>query len=147
VGPWPVVQREEEAIFLRQCVASFIQEIESAAETAGRRQLSTKADLLRALLLVLCPGGESLQVVSLPSTRRVPSLLFAGRIEVQDWQAMAQYTAAEFQRLVDQSLRETTLPSLVKEVAAWLEDCAKRLDTGQAQAYARHAINSIYSGR
>src|SRR5262249_36541151 len=53
VGPWPVVRREEEAIYLRRCVASFIREIEAVSSRPARLQLATKADLLRALLLVL----------------------------------------------------------------------------------------------
>ena len=61
------VQREEEAIFLRKRVAGFINDVESRSMSPERRHLETKSDLLRALLLVLCPGSESLRAVSLPS--------------------------------------------------------------------------------
>jgi hypothetical protein len=141
VGPWPVVHREDEALFLRQKVRAFIADVESRPESPEKRHLATKADQLRALLLVLCPGSESLEAVALPTSIFVPALLFAGRIEVQDWQALSQYTAAEFQKLVDQSLR--ALPSLAAEVTVWLENCANRLDTGRTQIYARTALQSV----
>ena len=140
VGPWPVVQRSDEAIYLRQKVKSFIADVQSRPMSPDRRQLAIKANLLRALLLVLCPGSESLKVAAMPAPFVVPDLLFAGRIEVQDWQAMSQYTPAEFQRLVDQSL--AGFPLLAMEVTGWLEACANSLDTGQTQQYARTALNS-----
>jgi hypothetical protein len=139
VGPWPVVHREEEAIFLRHKVKDFIADVESMAMGTERRHLATKADLLRALLLALCPGSDSLDAVSMPSMF-VPALLFASRIEVQDWETLGTYSAVEFQMLARQSLQ--ALPSLAVEVARWLDNCAKRLDTGQAQVYAREALSA-----
>jgi hypothetical protein len=70
----------------------------------------------------------------------VPALLFASRIEVQDWETLGTYSAVEFQMLARQSLH--ALPSLAAEVARWLDNCAKRLDTGQTQVYAREALNA-----
>jgi hypothetical protein len=143
VGPWPVVKEDEEAIYLRQVVRKFIQEVHAhSSSDHQRRHLETKADLLRALLLAVCPGSDSLQAVSLPSSGCVPALLFAGRIETADWPTLAQFPEADFQRLAQQSLHCQTVPPLVREVTKWLEDCAKRSDSGRTQTYARQALAS-----
>ncbi len=139
VGPWPVVRHPGEAEMLRESVAKFAAEVASMPNSPARRQLTTKADLLRALLLVLCPGSESLNAVPRPFTNFVPPLYFASRIEAQDWSEFARYTAAQFEELAVQSLRHTLVHPMVEEVASWLRACAERPDAGPVQGYARHA--------
>ena len=138
-GPWPAVTSEAERILLRGRVASFAADVAGLGATSARaRQLATKADLLRALLLVLCPGPESLRSVDLPSTKAIPALLFAGRIEIQDWHQMARYSASEFMSLCSQSM-DCYVASLVREVENWLWDCARE----QVDPIGKYALQAL----
>jgi len=139
VGPLSAVDDAEEAIFLRDQVRSFVSRVEARPNGDEKRHLETKADLLKALLLALCPGSDSLKAVSVPSGR-IPALLFAPRIEARDWGLFAQYTEADFQDLASQSLHGDVIPAFHNEVVIWLEEVAARPECGKAQAYARQAL-------
>jgi hypothetical protein len=138
VGPLAAVQDEEEAEFLRAKVQAFVSGVQSQPGGDERRHLETKADLLKALLIALCPGPKSLKAVSVPSGG-IPALLFASRIESRDWSLFAQYAEAGFQELAAQSLHEAVIPDFRKEVATWLEEVATSPECG-VQAYARQAL-------
>jgi hypothetical protein len=143
VGPWPVVRSETESSMLRERVASFIADLERLpAHSPERRHLATKADLLRALLLVLCPGVETLRAVSLPATRAIPALLFACRVEIQDWPEMARYSASEFESLCTQSM-DCFLVTMVREIRNWLLECAQGEHGIPIQQYAVRALRAV----
>jgi hypothetical protein len=122
LGPWPIVRNESEASALRGRVSEFITHLaQDLIKENARRQLETKADLLRALLLVLCPGKESLETVELPTTKLVPPLYFIGRIEQRDWEDLVgSYEQTDFQALASHSLKDCELASMAQPVLDWL---------------------------
>lgn len=147
VGPWRVVRHEDEADLLRDRVRRFAAEIDAMPDSPAKKHLATKVDLLRAMLLVLCPGTESIEAAGLPATGRVPALYFAGRIESPDWPELGRYSAQEFATLARHSLEQTVLPAMVRPVAQWLEVCAGREESGKLGGYARMALRHFGGAR
>jgi hypothetical protein len=124
VGPWPVVRNEDEAAILRGKVTQFLESI-TASTGDARRHLTTKADLVRALLLALCPGPESLRVVRPLASKLVPALYFLERIEHEDLEVVVgHYRAEEFEELARQSMQGCDLFAMSKPVAECLRDLA-----------------------
>ncbi len=121
VGPWRMVRNEAEAATLRGEVKRFL---DSIAQSSGdaRRQLSTKADLVRALLIALCPGAESLDVVRPLSSTMVPPLYFLGRMEREDWEdVIGRFRGEEFAELVEQSVRRCVFQYMSQPVIESLQ--------------------------
>jgi len=105
-------------------VTQFLESI-TASTGDARRHLTTKADLVRALLLALCPGPESLRVVRPLASKLVPALYFLERIEHEDLEVVVgHYRAEEFEELARQSMQGCDLFAMSKPVAECLRDLA-----------------------
>jgi hypothetical protein len=119
---WHLVRNPNEATMLRARVQEFLDKVEQfSGNPPARMHLKSKADLVRALLLVLCPGEESLYLAGVPTTGLVPSLFFISRIVSSDCDELAShYSEEDFYSLALQSLRECKLQYMFQPVLDWL---------------------------
>lgn len=145
VGPTrtPLRLADAEAGELMGCVAAVEDESSRLSCPPGapdwkRRHLQVKADVLRAVALVLAP--HTVPQLGLPGSGRVPALLFCPQLDARDWDRLAELLGEE---RLDDAVRQSLScrPDLFGgAIRRWLADWRRRTrNPACAQVLARQA--------